>query len=77
MAAFIIRARYETTPYTYPLTTQVTAAPGITVSNVNLTSPTTLNVQLDVGPAVPLNPTSIVVTAGAQDADLPNGFTIN
>ncbi len=56
--------------------TQVTAAPGITVSNVTVTSPTALTVQLSVAPGAVAGPTSIVVTTGNQEADLPNGLTI-
>ena len=57
-------------------TTQVTVAPGITASNVTVTSPTTLTVQLTVGADVTTNPTSIIVTTGSEEADLPNGFQV-
>ncbi len=57
-------------------TTQVTAAPGITVSNTNVINPTTLTVQLTVAAGTAPNPTSLIVTTGTQQADLPNGLTI-
>jgi len=56
--------------------TQVTAAPGITASNVTVTSPTSLTVQLTVTPGTTANPTSIIITTGTEEADLPNGFVV-
>ena len=59
-----------------PGTTQITAAQGITASNVSVTSATSLTVQLTLAPSVPANASSIVVTTGTEEADLPNGFTV-
>jgi len=64
-------------------TTQVTAPTGITVSNVTVTSPTSLTVQLNISPgAIPSlgvaggRPYSLDVTTGSEEAMLPNGFTV-
>jgi hypothetical protein len=57
-------------------TTQVTAAPGITVASVNVVSATSLTVQLTVGAGVAADPTSIVVSTGTEEALLPNGFIV-
>ncbi len=56
--------------------TQVTVAPGITASNLTVLSPTTLTLQLTVGVGMAANPTSIIVSTGNQEADLPNGFVV-
>ena len=63
--------------------TQVTVPAGITASNVNVTSPTSLTVQLDIsssaGPSLTAangSPYTIVVTTGTAEADLPNGFIV-
>jgi len=56
--------------------TQVTAAPGISISNITVTSPTTLTVQLAISAGMAANPTSLIVTTGTQEADLPNGFVV-
>jgi hypothetical protein len=50
--------------------------PGITVSNLNVISGTSLTVQLTAGASVAAYPTSIVVTTGAEEAVLPNGFVV-
>jgi hypothetical protein len=55
---------------------QVTTAPGITPSNVTVTSGTSLNVQLSVDPGTTPGPYSLVVTTGNEEAVLPNGFTV-
>jgi photosystem II stability/assembly factor-like uncharacterized protein len=66
-----------------PGTTQVTVPAGITASNVTVSSPTSLTVQLTISPgAIPSNtvpagsPYSIVVTTGSEEAMLPNGFIV-
>lgn len=68
---------------TFGATTQVAVPTGITVSNVTVLSPTLLTVQLNISSsAVPsLTATNgslytIAVTTGSQEADLPNGFTV-
>ena len=55
---------------------QVTTAPGITASAVTVTSDTTLTVQLLLNSAGIPGPYSLVVTTGAEEAVLPNGFTV-
>lgn len=57
-------------------TTQVTVAPGITASNITVTSGTSLTVQLAIGTGVPAGPTTIVALTGSEEAVLPNGFTV-
>ena len=57
-------------------TTQVTAAAGITASNITVSGATSLKVQLMVGAAVPSGPTSLVVTTNTEEAVLPNGFVV-
>ena len=57
-------------------TTQVVMAPGITPSNVTVTGGTSLTVQLSLDPTATLGQYSIVVTTGAEEAVLPNGFTV-
>ncbi|MGA2589532.1 MAG: protease pro-enzyme activation domain-containing protein [Bryobacteraceae bacterium] len=57
-------------------TSQVTTAPGITPSNVTVTSGTTLTVQLTVASNATAGPYSLVVTTGTEEAVLPNGFTV-
>lgn len=56
--------------------TQVTTAPYITPTFIVVNSETSLTVQLVVSASAPPNPTSIVVTTGAEEAVLPNGFTV-
>ncbi len=51
---------------------QVSAGPGITVSNVSISNGTTLTAQFVVAANAPLGPHSIVVTTGAEEATLPN-----
>jgi hypothetical protein len=43
---------------------------------VIVTSATSLTVQLSVDLGMVANPTSIIVTTGTQEADLPNGFVV-
>jgi hypothetical protein len=59
-----------------PDSTQVSAGPGITVSNVVGTSPTTLTATLKIDPAATPGPRSIVVTANGIEATLPNVFQV-
>ena len=56
--------------------TQVATAPGITSSNITVTSTSSLTVQLTISPAAALGPSSIVVTTAVEEAVLPNGFTV-
>lgn len=56
--------------------TQVWTAPGITPSNINVTGPAGLTLQLAVNPGAALGPSSIVVTTGSEEAVLPNGFQV-
>jgi hypothetical protein len=64
-------------------TSQVTVPAGMTASNVTVSSPTSLTVQLAISPsAKPSNtspsgsPYSIVVTTGSEEAMIPNGFIV-
>ena len=57
-------------------TTQVVTAPGITASNIAVASPTSLTVQLNVDASMADNPTTIILNTGTEEADLPNGFTV-
>ncbi len=57
-------------------TTQVTASPGITVSNVVVTSPTTLTAQVNVPAGATPGPYSLTATTGTEEATIPNGFTV-
>ncbi len=56
--------------------TQVTAGAGVAVSSINVTSGTTLTVQLAVAFGAPAGPQSITVTTGSEEATLPNGFQV-
>ena len=56
--------------------TQVRAGDGITVSNVAVTSPTTLTAQFAVDANAALGPRSIVALTGSEEAVLPNGFHV-
>lgn len=56
--------------------TVITTAPGISASNVLVTSGTSLTVQLAVDPSAILGPYSLVATTGTEEAVLPNGFTV-
>jgi hypothetical protein len=58
-------------------TPQVTAGPGITVTNISVSSATTLTAQLSVAPDAATGPRSITVTIpGEIEATLPNGFRV-
>lgn len=57
-------------------TTQVAATAGIVPSSITVLSGTSLTVQLAIGANVAPNATSIVVTTGAEEAVLPNGFLV-
>jgi len=56
--------------------TQVAAPAGIAASSVAVASGTSLTVQLMLDPAVSSGPASLVVTTGAEEAVLPNGFIV-
>jgi hypothetical protein len=58
-------------------TSLVTAGDGITVSNVNVSTGTSLTVQFTVDANAALGPRSIVVTTGPEEAALPNGFQVH
>jgi hypothetical protein len=56
---------------------QVLAGPGITVSNISVTSATSLTAQFQVAPDAAVGPRSITVTIpGEIEATLPNGFKV-
>jgi uncharacterized repeat protein (TIGR01451 family) len=57
-------------------TTQVSTGPGITASNVLVTSPTTLTAQLVVAASAVAGPYSLTAITGSEEATLPNGFTV-
>jgi hypothetical protein len=57
-------------------TTQVSIGPGITATNVTVTSATSLTVEFAVAPGAAAGPYSIVATTGSEEAVLPNGFTV-
>jgi hypothetical protein len=58
-------------------TPQVLAGPGITVSNVSVTSATSLTAQFQVAPDAAPGPRSItVIIPGEIEATLPNGFKV-
>jgi hypothetical protein len=56
--------------------TQVSASPGITVTNVNVVNGTTLTAQFTASATTPLGPRSIIVLTGTQEATLPNVFAV-
>ena len=56
---------------------QVVAGPGITVSNISVSSATSMTAQLSVAPNAATGPRSITVTVpGEIEATLPNGFRV-
>ncbi len=55
---------------------QVVTTPGVTASNVNVSGPASLTVQLAVNSNAAQGPSSIVVTTGSEEAVLPNGFVV-
>ena len=56
--------------------TQVSAGGGITVSNVTVTSPTTLTATFTVAAGAATAPASVIATTGNEEAVLPNAFTV-
>ena len=56
--------------------TQVNAGAGITVSNIVVTSGTTLTAQFSVASGATPGPRSITATTGAEEATLPNGLVV-
>ena len=54
----------------------MSAGAGITVSNISVTSGTSLTAQFAVAPGATLGPRSVTVTTGSEEATLPNGFHI-
>ena len=56
--------------------TQVSAGPGITVSNVTVVNATTLTAQFAAAGNATVGPRSILVTTGGQEATLPNVFQV-
>jgi hypothetical protein len=57
-------------------TTTVSFGAGITVSNVNVTSPTVLAAQITIDAAAALGFRTISVTTGAEIVNLTNGFSV-
>lgn len=57
-------------------TTQVGTGPGITVSNVVVTSATTLTAQLNIAAGAVTGQYSLTATTGSEEATLPNGFVV-
>ena len=57
-------------------TTQVSAVAGITVTNVNVTSATTLTAQFTIDAGAAPGPRSLIVTTGSEEAALPNGLVV-
>jgi hypothetical protein len=57
-------------------TTQVVLPPGIAPSNVTVASAISLTVQIAVDATFVPGPVSIVAITGAEEAVLPNGFTV-
>jgi hypothetical protein len=58
-------------------TTQVSAGPGITVSNVTVINATKLTAQFVAAANAAVGPRSILVTTGSQEATLPNVFIVS
>jgi len=56
--------------------TQVNLGAGITVSNINATSPALLTAQLTIDPAALVGTTTLTVTTGAEVVSVPNVFTV-
>ena len=57
-------------------TTQVSFGPGIAVSNITVTCPTCLTVQLQISPTAVPGPVTVTVTTASEVVSLANGFTI-
>lgn len=57
-------------------TTQVNIGPGVTVTNVVVSSATLVRAQVTVATAAMLGPRSIIVKTGSEEAILPNSFTV-
>ncbi len=58
-------------------TPQVTAGDGVAVSNITVTSPTTLTARFTVPPTASPGPRSVTVSGfGPLEATLPNGFRV-
>ena len=57
-------------------TTSVAAGAGIAVTNVTVASLTSLTATFTVSSGAALNPASVIVTTGSEEAVLPNGFSI-
>jgi hypothetical protein len=58
-------------------TTQVSLGDGVTVNNVNVSSPTLLAAQIAVSPEAAIVPRQVIVTSAAQVVTLNNAFTVN
>lgn len=57
-------------------TTQVVTAPGISASNITVASPTGLTVQLNIDASIAAGPKTIILNTTKEEADFPNGFTV-
>jgi hypothetical protein len=57
--------------------TMVSAGPGITVSNVSVTSATSLTATFAIDPNATIGARTVTVTSGGEVATLAGGFTVN
>jgi hypothetical protein len=57
-------------------TTTVSPIPGVTIGTINVTSATTMTVQLTASPSAVTQPYSMVAITGSEQAVLPNGLVI-
>ena len=56
--------------------TQLTAGPGITITNLQVVNATTMTARFAIAAGAALGPRTITVTTGSEEAALPNGFRI-
>jgi hypothetical protein len=56
--------------------TTVSTVPNVTVTNVQVFSPTVLTVNLNAAESAPVQPVGLVAITGAEQDVLPNGVTI-
>jgi hypothetical protein len=57
-------------------TTHLSPIPGVTIGAINVTSPTSMTVQLTAASGAALQPYSILAITASQEAVLPNGLLI-
>ena len=60
----------------FTASTAIEDMPGITVSAVNVLTPTSLTMQLSAASGAVLQPVSILAVTGNEEAVLPNGLVI-